>query len=81
MRDRVLRQTNPRRDRETGLGMAVDKTKKLICCTDLHPWCVPVGEVDPRKFTRGDVITVDLSQAKDLTQKGFFRVYDADLED
>lgn len=72
-----MREQEEARETEAEVTM---KTKQLICKNDLKPWAQPVGCEDPQPVRNGEVVEVDVDQAKTLVKSGLFSPYDPDLE-
>lgn len=72
----------PRNDAQDGDAPSAQvKVKMVKCITTRRPWAQPVGEDEPRPLKLGDVVSVDLGQAKNLVDSGFVSLWDADMED
>jgi hypothetical protein len=58
-----------------------DVGKTVKCITDRRPWVDVIGEKETRPLKMGEVVQVDIPQAKNLVRHGFVTLWDKDMED
>jgi hypothetical protein len=70
----------PRKDAQEGNMDSPQKFKTVKCISERRPWVTPVGEKEARPLKLGDVVEVDLAQAKHMVALGFVTLWDEDME-
>lgn len=71
----------PRKEDSGQDAQEAPKLKTVKCITTLRPWADVDGEEETRPLAMGEIVKVNLGQAKDLVNKGFVTLWDEDMED